>query len=159
MRTKPSALRLLALVAPILLVACASAPKSTESQDGKAAETDAGVSVSADLNAPLQRRATDRWKLLVAKDGARAYAYLTPGYRARKTEKEYQDWVNSRPVKWISGAYQEHSCTTKESCNVSLLLTVETRLRGIPDAQQLFVTVDERWLLIDGVWYHLPEDV
>lgn len=151
-------LRLAALVTPMFLAACAAnAPSKMESVDA-AAETAGAASVSADPAAPLERRATDRWKLLIAKDGARAYAYLTPGYRAKKSEKEYVDWVNSRPVKWISAAYQEYTCDTKESCKVNIFLTIETTMRGVSGAQQTFAALEERWLQIDGVWYHLPED-
>ena len=157
MKTKNLGYRWAALLAPMLLAACASSPTPKESVDAAAADAGA-VKVSTDASAPLERRATDRWKLLIAKDGARAYTYLTPGYRAKKPEKEYVDWVNSRPVKWVSAAYQEYSCDTKESCKVSLFLTLETMIRGIPGLQQTFATVEERWLQIDGVWYHLPED-
>lgn len=157
MKTKNFAYGLAALVAPLILAACASAPATKEAADTSAEASDS-VKVSTDLAAPLERRATDRWKLLIAKDGARAYTYLTPGYRAKKPEKEYIDWVLARPVNWVSAAYQQHTCDTKESCKVSMFLGVETSIRGVPGMQQAFAEVSERWLQIDGVWYYLPED-
>lgn len=157
MKTKTLAYGMAALVAPLILAACASAPATKEVVDASAEASDS-VKVSTDPAAPLERRATDRWKLLIAKDGARAYGYLTPGYRAKKSEREYVDWVNARPVTWVSAAYQEYQCDSKESCKVYLFLTLETTLRGVSGTQQTFATVEERWLKIDGVWYHLPED-
>lgn len=157
MTFKTPAYLMAAIATPLLLVACASAPAPKEAADG-AAESSNAIQVSSDAAAPLERRATDRWKLLIAKDGVRAYGYLTPGYRAKKTEKEYKDWVDSRPVKWLSAAYQEYSCDTPDSCRVNLFLTLETTLRGVSGAQQTFATIDERWLRLEGVWYHLPED-
>ncbi|MBK7144169.1 MAG: hypothetical protein IPH76_02765 [Xanthomonadales bacterium] len=142
-----------------LLASCASTPAGKpEAGDAAAvATTEGGVVVSSDPRAPLERRATDRWKLLIAKDAARAYTYLTPGYRAGQTEGEYAKWLDGRRVKWTAAVYVDHACSSSDACKVSLSVSVETVVPGVPGKQSLTSSVTENWLLIEGVWYHLPE--
>ena len=112
--------------------------------------------MSSDPRAPLERRATDRWKLLIARDAARAYTYLTPGYRAGQAEGEYSKWLASRQIEWRSAAYVDHTCDSPDVCKVALSLAVETTVPGIPGKHNVTGGVVESWLKFDGVWYHLP---
>lgn len=136
-----------------------SGPEAGDADAVTAESTAPGsVEVSTDVHASLERRATDRWKLLVAGEPARAYQYLTPGYRATKTEKDYVDWARARQVVWTQALYQEHTCSDPESCKVGLQLTVKVKLRGVAGEHETTTYISENWLKIDGVWYHLPKD-
>lgn len=154
-------LRVLAAAAAIaLLSACASAPATkTESSDAAAApivnDTNA---VSDDPTAPIERRVTDRWKLLVAGDAARAYTYLTPGYRQTETAAQYADWLKARQIKWTAGKYMDRQCDDASTCTVSVQIVAETKLPGIPGVQEASSVIEEKWLQFDGVWYHLPKN-
>lgn len=142
----------------VLLGGCASTPADkTAKPEAADASAAAGVAVSGDPKAPLERRATDRWKLLIAKDAARAYTYLTPGYRQQQSAAEYVAWVNTRQVSWVSAQYQDHHCESPQSCAVGLQLTVSTKLRGVAGEQQATTYISERWLQVDGVWYYFPK--
>ncbi len=141
-----------------LLASCATTPAGkSEAGDAAAEATTEMEWWSSDPRAPLERRATDRWKLLIAKDAARAYTYLTPGYRAGQTEGEYAKWVDGRRVSWISAVYVDHTCSSSDACKVSLSVSVETVVPSVPGKQSLTSSLTENWLLIEGVWYHLPE--
>jgi hypothetical protein len=160
--TKACAIALV-LAGNLLIAGCATAPQEKpESGDAAAgvADTTAGgkVAVSADPHAPLERRATDRWKLLIGAEPKRAYQYLTPGYRATKSEKDYVDWAAARQVVWTQAQYQDHTCSDPESCKVGLQLTVKVKLRGVAGEHDTTTYISENWLKIDGVWYHLPKD-
>lgn len=148
----------IAIVA-VLLGGCASTPADkTAKPEAADASAAAGVAVSGDPKAPLERRATDRWKLLIAKDAARAYTYLTPGYRAGTSASDYAVWMGKRQVTWLSAAYSDRTCTSEDACKVDLMVQVETALSGIPGKHQTSSLVTEDWLRIDGVWYFLPLD-
>lgn len=155
----------LALVAMglALLSACATqggnktGTADVAKEAGDAVATGA-IAVSSDPFAPLERRATDRWKLLVGGEAARAYQYLTPGYRATKPEKEYVDWVRARQVVWSQALYQDHECSSPESCKVGLQLTVKVKLRGVSGEQETTTYISEQWLKLDNVWYHFPKE-
>ncbi|MBK6435978.1 MAG: hypothetical protein IPF83_09000 [Rhodanobacteraceae bacterium] len=153
--------RLLAVVAAIaLLSGCASAPASkTEATDAAAAPiVNDAAAISEDPKAPIERRVTDRWKLLVAGDAARAYTYLTPGYRSTATPSQYAEWLKSRQIKWTAGKYMDRQCDDATTCAVSVQIMAETKLPGIPGVQQASSVIEEKWLQFDGVWYHLPKN-
>lgn len=144
-----------------LLSACASAPATkTEAQAAPAVggAVAGEVVIAEDPKAPLERRVTDRWKLLVAKDAAKAYGYLTPGYRATTTPAQYDEWMRTRQVKWTAGKYVDRHCDDKTTCVVSVEVAIETKLPGIPGVQASAGVIDENWLQIEGVWYHLPKN-
>lgn len=148
-----------AVSAAMLLSACASSPAQKNEVPAPAASAaSAGVAVSEDPQAPIERRVTDRWKLLIAKDAARAYTYLTPGYRTTTTAAQYDDWLRARQVKWTSGKYVDRQCADATTCTVSVEVSIETKLPGIPGIQQSTGVIDEQWLQIEGVWYHLPKN-
>lgn len=145
--------------AAMLLSACASAPaQKAEVVAPAATGASVGLAVSEDPGAPIERRVTDRWKLLIARDAARAYTYLTPGYRTTTTPAQYDEWLRTRQVKWTSGKYVDRHCADATTCTVSVEVSIETKLPGIPGIQQSTGVIDEQWLQIEGVWYHLPKN-
>lgn len=152
-------LRILVLAMAALLSACASTQDKDEApKAGAGLSTSDGVKVSTDPLAPLERRATDRWKLLIAGDAAGAYAYLTPGYRTTKTSEQYAEWVRTRQIKWKAAFYSDHQCESPDACKADLIVSAESMLRGVSTPQLSSGTISEDWLRIDGVWYHLPKE-
>ena len=140
-----------------LLASCASTPagkpEAGDAAAAPAATTESGVSVSSDPRAPLERRATDRWKLLIARDAARAYTYLTPGYRAGQAEGEYSKWLASRQIEWRSAAYVDHTCDSPDVCKVVLIAgrgDHRPRNPGQPqlDQRSSGKLVEVRWRLV-----------
>lgn len=149
-----------AVSAAMFLSACASSPaQKTQAAAPAASEASTGLVVSEDPRAPIERRVTDRWKLLVARDAARAYNYLTPGYRTTTTPAQYDEWLRTRQIKWTAGKYVDRHCADATTCTVSVEVSIETKLPGIPGIQQSTGVIDEQWLQIEGVWYHLPKNV
>lgn len=145
-----------------MLSGCATAPASpsaaaTEKQDGAPAVAEA-LKVAEDPKAPIERRVTDRWKLLVAGDAVRAYTYLTPGIRSAQTVEQYGEWLKSRQIKWKVGKYMDRQCEDSSTCTVSVLVVAETKMPGIPGVQEASSVIEEKWLQFDGVWYHLPKN-
>ena len=106
----------------------------------------------------LEQRAQARWDLVTAGRYMDAYAYLTPGYRATKTVEAYIGEMSVRPVRWHSAAYQDHTCETEDACTVRVKvkfsMVVPVRGVGSVGGDQF---VSERWIRLDGAWYHLPE--
>lgn len=146
----------------VLLAACAASPEKkgdAVAAPANSAQAANGIDVSTDPKAPLPRRATDRWKLLIAKDAARAFTYLTPGYRATMTSAQYEEWLRTRQIRWTQGKYVDHHCSEPTACVVSIEVSIETKVPGIPGVQASSGVVEESWLQIDGVWYHLPTNV
>ena len=79
--------RLLLPIALLLLAACASNPSGRSSS-------------GSDEHEVLMERAMERWNLLIAKDAAKAWTYLSPGYRSTHPQKTYADEMSQRPVRW-----------------------------------------------------------
>jgi len=50
--------------------------------------------------AVLEKRALERWNLLIAHKAEQAYDYLTPGTRATRQRDTYAQEMNNRPVHW-----------------------------------------------------------
>lgn len=114
--------------------------------------------LSADPMAPLEVRAVDRWRYLIARDAASAYPYLTPGVRASLKPDDYRVWLESRTVNWTDVAYIDRTCENESVCSVDLQISATAKLRGVPKPMATSGTVTERWIRIDGAWYHLPDD-
>ena len=134
----------LALVAG-LLVACAGAPKAVRS------------TASDGSLAALEERALARWQALIEQRPGDAYEYLTPGFRATHTRDEYSRDVFRGPIRWRSAAWQSADCQEgAQSCLVTMLLTYTVRMSGAGEVSNVH-SLDERWLFVDGHWYHLPQ--
>lgn len=133
-------LKFILLMPVILLAACASTPKPSDETGLEA----------------LERRVMARWQHLIAGETLQAYEYLTPGYRSTRTPESYIRTVRSPAISWTSASWRDATCSTPDSCLVDLLLSYSVR---IPNAGQRpgFRAIQERWLNVDGQWYHLPE--
>jgi hypothetical protein len=136
---------LLPALAALLLSACAGTGGSRDAAGG------------AGTMADLEQRALQRWQWLIERKPEQAYAYLTPGYRSTRTLAEYQGAPQNPAVRWTGISWHQAECEQPDSCQVALMLDYQMAAPGagnIPGIQQL----TERWLRIDGTWFHLPAD-
>jgi hypothetical protein len=119
-----------------------------------------GTKSSAD-NAPPEVRAIERWKLLIAGDTAKAYEYLSPGVRSTKPQPAYAAEMAARPIRWETVELHEPKpvCETADACLVKVLVTysVDVPLPNVGRVTSPSVQ-EEKWIELDGVWYHVPAD-
>lgn len=134
----------LAFTAALLLAGCKTS-----------GDTQAGSEPTAtDDRPPYLIRAQQRWDALLARDGKTAYTFLSPGAQSLTTPETYA--AGSGVVNYKSAEAVDAECTTETSCTVRVYVLSSTRL---PHAGEVEVPayVFERWLKIDGQWYHVPE--
>lgn len=116
-----------------------------------------GQTSARDPMAALEERAVARWQLLIDRKPEQAYEYLTPGYRSTRPLADYRGAPRSPTVEWTGIRWHQAECEQPDSCQVKLLLDYQMSAPSagnIPGIQEL----SERWLRLDGTWYHLPED-
>lgn len=134
------------VVAVFLLSACAATQTATKRAS---ADTDSTSLTS------LEQRALQRWQHLIDGQDLAAYEFLTPGYRATRSPESYIRGLRSPVITWESITWNGSDCDDENSCEVKLVLGYEARM---PQAGNVFAVspLTERWLRLDGVWYHLP---
>ena len=115
------------------------------------------VSTAQRVEDSIEQRATTRWEVLLGGDLAGAYEFLSPGFRSSVTSVQYQRSLLLNRVKWTSARYVESDCT-EITCNVKISLdfTVYGALPGVKSYKGT-QTIDESWVLVDGIWYLVPE--
>jgi hypothetical protein len=104
----------------------------------------------------VEERALARWNLLVARDGAGAYEYLTPGYRSTHPKEVYAAAMSSRPVKWTKAEFLDKECPDADTCTVRLVISFELRMAAGVGTVSSIDMQKEKWIRIKGEWYHLP---
>jgi hypothetical protein len=134
----------LAAIAAILATACATQPR-------EAAAPVAEV--------PLEERAVQRWQFLIDRKPELAWDFLTPGVRSARSREKYAEEMGNRAVSWSKVTYRDKECDQPDSCTVRLeveyrVVLPVTRVGEVNLASPLL----ERWLRLDGQWYHLPDE-
>lgn len=133
------------LVTGLLLAGCASqgarTPGASGDRDGKIAE----------------RRALERWELLIAKKAEKAYDYLSPGFRATKERDQYAQEMNNRPVRWTKVIPYQQACDKPDICILDLQVDYSTKMPGVGTDVTSVGFVRETWIRTKGQWYLLPE--
>jgi hypothetical protein len=133
----------------VLLGACATG--SGTKSDKQSASQVAGKVV------PVEDRAVQRWQLLIAGKAAEAYDYLSPGVRSAKPREQYAQEMSQRPVHWKTVAFSKKQCEG-DSCTVTVHIEYEVKMPGIGIGMVSAPSeVEERWIQLDGTWYHVPE--
>lgn len=117
-----------------------------------------GHAVAAEGEVPqaLQRRAVERWELLIAGDMDKAYEYLTPGYRQTRSLERYKAGARNAALTWKEAKWHRGDCVGPDSCTAVILLTYSVKMPGagsVPGIRPL----EERWIRSRGEWYHLPD--
>lgn len=111
---------------------------------------------SATPEAAVQARATQRWQFLVAGKLDDAYQMLAPGYRAVKSADAYKSDL-APVVKWLSAEAVSATCQSPEACDARIKLEAKPILPTTKFGQTNIVTYfDEKWIRVDGQWWHFP---
>ena len=123
-----NALRFTALLAGLVLTACATVPPEDQ----------------------VRQRANDRWAALVAQNFDKAYSFAPPAYRQLKTADVYRS-SHQAPVKWLSANVIKVSCES-EKCDVRVALESQPM---VPFGAGMTLTagLDETWVYEDGNWW------
>ena len=102
----------------------------------------------------VEERAQARWDHVVAREFEQAYEFFSPGYRETTPLHEYMIDVLSRPVRWVEAEVIGASCL-EDVCRLSVQVTYQPAT-GPGHFRQLRPTrtIEERWIRIDGVWWH-----
>ena len=105
----------------------------------------------------IEERAMERWNTLLGEDLDGAYQFLSPGYRSSVSSLQYQRAILLNKVKWTGARYIESDCT-ETTCKVKISL--DYALYGVLPGVNSFnstQTVDESWVLTEGIWYFVPD--
>ena len=141
-RTNSSGVRpvvaVLALLAVMLLSACATTPASTEDV--------------------IKERAQARWDALLDGDFATAYGYFSPGYRSTITVVDFEIGVRMKKVQYRTAEYLGHSCENNV-CTVQIKVGYQVA-RPVPglDNWESESMLSEQWINSDGEWWFLPQN-
>ncbi len=107
--------------------------------------------------ASVEDRAKERWAALLSDDLSGAYEYLSPGYRSSVTSVQYQRAMLLKRVNWTNAEIRSSECE-ETVCNVRVIVGFSI-YGGLPGVRS-FTSVDEiieSWVLVDGIWYLVPE--
>jgi hypothetical protein len=105
----------------------------------------------------IAERAQARWDALLSSDYARAYGYMSPGYRSAHSAADFEIDFRSRRVQYTSADYLGHDCIDA-SCTVKIKVgyKVVRPVAGLSEWKSTDV-IEERWINTDGEWWYLPE--
>ncbi len=111
-----------------------------------------------DAASVVQRRALERWNLLVTHQPVKAYDYLSPGYRATHTLDQYVAFVATARLRWKEAKIDGQKCDA-DTCTINLTIKSEIpgQLIRAPRDIETEAPVIEHWIASDGQWYFLPD--
>ena len=106
----------------------------------------------------VQRRALERWNLLITHQPVKAYDYLSPGYRATHTLDQYVAFIGTARLKWKEAKVDSQKCDA-DTCTVSLMVKsdIPGQMINAPRDIEHEAPVFEHWIASDGQWYFLPD--
>jgi hypothetical protein len=138
------------LFAALLGTGCAS---QSSRPDADAGTDSTGKATHSDV----ERRALERWALLIEHKAEKAYDYLSPGYRQTKSRDEYAKDMNNRPVRWSKVMPYRQACDKPDVCELDLQVDFETQMPGMRQSVASVGFVNETWIRTGGKWYLLPK--
>lgn len=94
-------------------------------------------------------RAQKRWDALVAHDWDKAYAFLTPAFRAITPSDRYRNRFIGVP-RWTKVTAKSAQCEAQR-CTVTI--QIEAEYAGRRQFQTLSTEMPETWVQEDGQWY------
>ncbi len=128
----------LAVLATVLLPACATAP--------------------ANKDQVVIDRAQERWEAIISGDLEKAYTYYSPGYRSANSLIDFGVEMRTRRVGYTSVEYVEHECGDSR-CTVRSLVgyIVIAPIPGMTkyEGKQL---IEDTWVKTSGQWWYLPKN-
>jgi len=106
----------------------------------------------------VQRRALERWNLLITHQPVKAYEYLSPGYRATHTLDQYVAFIGTARLRWKEAKVDTQKCDA-DACTVNLTIKsdIPGQLIRAPRDIEHEAPVVEHWIASDGQWYFLPD--
>lgn len=112
-----------------------------------------------DATADVEKRAMERWNLLIAHQAEKAYDYLSPGTRETQTRESYAAAMNSRPVQWTAAKFNRKECDA-DRCKLYIDVSYSLAMPGagaIGKAIGSTSTQSETWVRVKDDWYFLPK--
>jgi hypothetical protein len=105
----------------------------------------------------LRERVASYWDYKIKGDLEKSYGYEDPLYRKSVNLVGYISSINSSAAKWRA-AEIETIKKTGDMADINLKLRVEIILPQIDSRRklQLNVQTTDKWVKVDGVWYHQP---
>ena len=149
MRTSPI-LGLATVLAALTAAGCAGGPGT------KAAAVDNRPPVEV-----VRERATERWNLLLKRDFAAAYAFLSEGARSMQSQDAYASGLGSRPVTWLGAEIRDVECEPEgEVCSVivNVHYSIKSTLPGVGQVSSQS-PVTERWINTGSGWGYAPQEI
>jgi hypothetical protein len=109
---------------------------------------------ASEVSASLEKRATERWALLIKGDLAGAYQYLSPATRDVLPFENYRGSI--KLGLWRSVEINKVVCTSDVLCSVQLNMHYSYKPKGSPvyDGTR---ALSETWKKDGGQWWHIPE--
>lgn len=99
----------------------------------------------------VQKRAQERVNLMQSREFVKAYAYLTPSYRALNDSDSYSKSFGSS-ASWVEPKVGQVKCPDSDRCLVSVTVGVQVVAPGF-GSKPLPSTIWETWVLEDGQWW------
>lgn len=101
----------------------------------------------------LRERVLQYWQHKINLDLDKAYEFEDPAYRAVENKVRYIRHHNIDMVRWKSVEIQGIEIAD-DRAEVKLKLMVILLLPGMKDEHAMPTFVNDRWVKVDGVWYH-----
>lgn len=96
-------------------------------------------------------RANERWAAVLKGDMSKAYTYMTPGYRAARSEQDYRGSRGSA-VRWTAAEAVEVRCPDATKCLAKVRIEAKPFM-GRKFGDTIVTYADETWLLEGGQWW------
>ena len=127
-----------AVLAPLLLSACATTPASPE-----------------DI---VRERAQLRWDSILSRDYATAYELYSPGYRSQATPVDFEISMRLRSVRWTSAEFYSVECG-ENTCEVTFKVgwRVNTPVPGVA-VYNGSSYIPGQWVRTRGEWWYRPTE-
>ena len=100
----------------------------------------------------LKARIVTYWDYKVKEEFDKSYAYEEPLYKKNVNPSTYIMELRKKRLKWL-GASIEDILIEGELARVKMQLKVKIPFPPKDFVQE--VSLDEKWVKVDGVWYHL----
>ncbi|MFG0785124.1 hypothetical protein [Delftia tsuruhatensis] len=123
------------LAGALVLAGCAATTRGEQSQVQNPEEV-------------VTQRSNDFWKVRMAGDVAKAYAFTTPGYRAVNSQEKYR-LIHGAVPSLSGGSIAWVKCEDKR-CEVRKNFTTSSPVMG---NAQIPISISEIWTQEDGQWW------
>lgn len=99
----------------------------------------------------VAERSQARWNALLAGDWESAYSFATPALRQARDLSGYRALLGGQAT-WKKAELKSVNCPQPDVCNTRVRVGVAPVL--VRGAKFVETDVPERWVLVDGQWWH-----